>query len=60
MPECKGCGAKINWIQTARGKMTPVDAKETSIYVTGTQSLVRGHVPHWATCEKAADFKRKV
>ena len=59
MPLCKGCGAKINWIQTAKGKMTPVDQKEITIYVTGTQTLVKGHQSHWATCPKAADFKRK-
>ena len=59
MPKCKGCGADITWIKTAKGKNTPIDTKEITIYVTGTQSIVKGHQSHWATCPKAKDFKTK-
>ena len=66
MPKCKGCNADILFIKTAKGKVTPVDAKEITIYVTGTQSIVRGHQPHSETCSKLAtsidigvfDFRR--
>ena len=58
MPKCKGCGADILWIKTKKNKSTPVDAQEITIYVTGTQSVVRGHQPHWATCPKADNFRK--
>lgn len=40
---CRGCKAEIYWIKTPAGKAMPVDPDGT---------------PHWATCERAADFKR--
>ena len=46
MPECKKCGKNIYYIENQKGKKIPVDAQEIQIYVTGTQSLVRGHKPH--------------
>jgi hypothetical protein len=41
---CRGCGAWIYWIRTEKGKLMPVDP---------------GGAPHWATCPKAAEFRRK-
>ena len=41
--KCKGCGAKIFWIKTQKGKYMPVDPDGT---------------PHWATCPVANDFKK--
>lgn len=40
---CSGCGKDIYWIVTAKGKRMPVDPDGTS---------------HFATCEKAADFRK--
>ena len=39
---CKGCHLDIYWIKTERGKNMPCDPDGT---------------PHWATCNKAGDFK---
>lgn len=50
MPKCKGCGAEVIQLKTQKGKKVQLDAKEITIYVTGTQSIVRGHEPH--KCQK--------
>jgi len=42
---CKGCGAEIEWWDTPKGKMMPLDP--------GTME------PHWGTCPKAKDFRRE-
>jgi hypothetical protein len=42
---CRGCGAPITWKLTVKQKWTPVNPLDES--------------PHWATCPKAKDFKRK-
>lgn len=44
MVPCKGCGARIAWILTPTGNKMPVDADGS---------------PHWASCPKASDFKRR-
>lgn len=41
---CKGCGAKIYWIKTKRGKNMPIDPDGE---------------PHHATCPKVEDFRKK-
>jgi len=41
---CKGCGEFIKWILTKNGKNMPVDADGK---------------PHWATCKKADQFRRR-
>ena len=41
--KCRGCGFLIYWVKTKAGKNMPVNASG---------------IPHWATCEKAKDFKR--
>lgn len=30
MPTCRGCGAKIEWVETPAGKRMPVDAEPTA------------------------------
>jgi hypothetical protein len=40
---CKGCGAKIYWIKTDKGKNMPVDPDG---------------VPHFATCPKVVQFRK--
>ena len=42
--KCRGCGAAIVWVKTAKGKNMPVDADGQS---------------HFATCPKAQDFRRE-
>ncbi len=67
---CKGCGARILWMKTLRGKNIPVDPQ--LIHVPrereGTlldkdgiihRSLAAGQTgwtPHWVTCPKAEQF----
>ena len=58
MSKCKGCGAEITWIKTEAGKIMPCNLEKTTI-VTEQGKTVVGHVPHWATCSKANDFKEK-
>jgi len=60
MPKCKGCGAQIRWVKTANGKNMPLDEKEKLFYyrVENEWEIKRGRDPHWATCPKAAQFKK--
>lgn len=55
---CKGCGAAIAWITTLKGKAMPCDPGAVNV-VTEDGQLVRGYIPHWATCPKAGQFKRR-
>lgn len=55
---CKGCGSAIIWIKTKNGKSMPVDLKEISI-MTIDGRMEAGFIPHWATCPKAKEFKKK-
>jgi hypothetical protein len=41
---CSGCNAVIHWVKTAKGKWTPVNPDGS---------------PHWSTCPKAKQFKKK-
>lgn len=58
MSKCKGCGAEITWIKTKAGKLMPCNSEKSTI-VTEQGEIVVGHVPHWATCSKANEFKEK-
>jgi len=58
MAECKGCGAEIEWIETTEGKRMPVNPEKV-VVVTQDGKVVTGQVPHWATCPRAADFRKK-
>lgn len=42
-PERPGCNQLIYWVATNKGKRMPVNPDGT---------------PHWATCPKAAEFRR--
>jgi hypothetical protein len=42
---CRGCGAMIAWYHTPTGKTIPLDDATFE--------------PHWATCPKADEFRRK-
>jgi hypothetical protein len=54
---CRGCGVYIEWILTPAGKNMPVDPAEITL-VTAEGKIVKGFMPHWATCPQAQDFKR--
>jgi hypothetical protein len=54
---CQGCGIYIEWIKTEAGKNMPVDPKEISL-INREGEVVKGFMPHWATCPKAKDFKK--
>ena len=58
MAECKGCGEEIEWIATTEGKRMPVNPGKV-VVVTQDGKVVTGQVPHWATCPRAADFRKK-
>ncbi len=55
---CTGCGREIGWIKTVHGKDMPVDLRKVTI-VTKEGETKRGFIPHWSTCEKANEFKKK-
>ena len=69
MAFCKGCGANIDWHKTADGKNVPVDPEpvpngnlhfEAGLVVYGKATDGRKlYVSHFATCPKAADFRKK-
>ena len=44
MSQCRGCGARIVWVKTSNDKWTPANLDGT---------------PHWASCPKAAEFKKE-
>ena len=60
MAICKGCGAKIVWIKTENGKLTPIDAKPEKRYVSIDYSwkVMDTHISHFATCPEADHFRK--
>lgn len=55
---CRGCGVYIEWIKTPAGKDMPVDPAEITVIDVEGRTL-RGYIPHWGTCPKANQFKKK-
>lgn len=59
---CRSCGAEILWIETPKGKATPVDAAHKMVWCldaeTETWMLKRGHESHFATCPNAAEHRK--
>ncbi len=53
---CDGCKIYTEWSKTTAGKMTPVNLKCVA-FVTATN---KGFIPHWATCPKAKNFRKKI
>ena len=41
---CRGCGQKIQWYQTPKGKVMPLDMDT--------------YEPHWSSCPKADNFRK--
>lgn len=65
---CRGCGADILWVTMPSGKSMPLDAKSKKVIIEKEHhghgetrvlpELVNGYTPHWASCPKAAEFKK--
>ena len=53
---CKGCGANIQWVKTAKGKIMPCNLAKVVI-VTKDGKVVSGFTSHFATCPKADKFR---
>ena len=64
MSVCKGCGAPLEWIDTAAGRSMPVDPEPVFV-IEGEgrderdRELPVAFVPHWKTCTAADSFRRK-
>jgi hypothetical protein len=58
MAVCRSCKATIEFVTTAAGKQMPCDPTVVSV-VTATGDVVRGRVPHWATCPTASQHRGK-
>ena len=61
MAKCRGCGKPIRWVEMISGKKMPLDEKPLSMVEVKEEigDIISVYMPHWATCEKAADFKKK-
>ena len=70
MAICKGCGARIEWLEMTSGKKMPVDPNQIRVAVKDPRKHTKknppvryvirsGFTPHWATCPAAGDFKKK-
>lgn len=47
--ECRGCGVRILWVETPKGKKMPLN--EPNEYGE--------YLPHWDSCPKAKDFRKE-
>ncbi len=61
--KCDGCGSPIIFVKTAAtGKFIPLNSKpERRMVINADQKAesITTWTPHWATCEKADDFRKK-
>jgi len=62
VPRCKKCNAEIIWIKMDSGKSMPCNVEKTTIvtrpFKTNTGMVITGHIPHWATCPFADEFRK--
>lgn len=57
-PQCRRCGANIEWIKTKNDKNMPVDPRLITI-ITKKGRIFKGYVPHWITCPHANKFRNQ-
>jgi hypothetical protein len=57
MPNCKACEHEIVFIRTPKGKFMPCDIEDVTVITKGGEVL-KGKIPHFATCPKTAEFKK--
>lgn len=55
--KCRKCNTDIKFIKTEKGKNMPVDSRLVTI-VTEDGKVVKGYIPHWATCSDPDYFRR--
>ena len=60
MSECRNCKAPILWVDTKNGKKMPLNDKPFSaVHVKeGIGEVIQVHMPHWATCPGADQFRK--
>lgn len=68
MATCKSCDAPIIWVQTASGKLMPLDAKPERRFVLGaaaghgdgtrTAQSAETYTSHFATCPQADQHRK--
>ena len=54
---CRGCGARIEWWITPRGKRIPMEPKIVGSITAGDRREIVE--PHWQNCPNADDFRKK-
>ena len=63
MSVCKGCGAPLEWIDTAAGRSMPVDPEPVFVIEgEGRDRFITDEgevITHWKTCTAADSFRRK-
>ena len=61
MAKCRGCGAKVIWVESKNLKKMILDAEPVKMIQVkeGIGEVVDVYKSHWGTCPKAAQFKRK-
>ena len=58
MANCRSCGAEIVWLETAKNKRPMICDPAYVQIVTDEGKMVRGRIPHWATCPDAKAWKK--
>lgn len=60
--KCRGCGELIRFVNMKTGGAMPLNIKPVKFIQVderGIGRMVEGYVSHFATCEKADDFRKK-
>ena len=55
---CRSCGKGIHWIKTEKGKPMPCDPQVVTV-VTDSGKVIKGRIPHWATCPQADQHRKR-
>lgn len=60
---CKGCAKEIIWFKNENDKAEPFDVRPARVLVNTAEgekpTTVKAHLPHFVTCAKAENFKKK-
>lgn len=57
---CRGCGERIVWMKTEKGRNIPVDPQsiDADDYAPGDLFDPDTHISHWGECPEAERFRR--
>lgn len=68
MSRCRSSGAEVLWVETASGKLMPLDAKPERRFVLGEKAghgdgtrvarMTETYTSHFATCGQADSWRR--